>query len=128
MSDFRVDITEDNTDLILKATDNQIAKALEIIGSIGEDAAQALCPVDTDNLRLSLTHEVNTHKKEVTIGTDVRYAPHVEDGHVQEVGRYVPAIGKRLKKDFVPAKPFLRPAIQNNIPIFEQVIKEELSN
>ena len=128
MSDFRVDITEDNTDLILKATDNQIAKALEIIGSIGEDAAQALCPVDTDNLRLSLTHEVNTHKKEVTIGTDVRYAPHVEYGHVQEVGRYVPAIGKRLKKDFVPAKPFLRPAIQNNIPIFEQVIKEELSN
>lgn len=128
MSDFRVDITEDNTDLILKATDNQIAKALEIIGSIGEDAAQALCPVDTGNLRQNLTHDVNTHKKEVTIGTAVRYAPHVEYGHVQEVGRFVPEIGKRLKKGFVPAKPFLRPAIQNNIPVFKEIIKEELSN
>ena len=125
---FRVELIEDNTDLILKATDDQIERALEIIGSIAEDDAQGLCPVDTGNLRQSITHEVDRSNHEVTIGTAVRYAPHVEYGHKQEAGRYVPAIKKRLKKDFVPAKPYLRPAIQKNIPLFKDVIKEELSN
>lgn len=40
----------------------------------------------------------------VEIVNPVEYAPYVEYGHRQEPGRYVPAIGKRLKKSWVPGK------------------------
>lgn len=35
------------------------------------------------------------------IYNNIEYAPYVENGHRQEVGRYVPAIGKRLVRSFV---------------------------
>lgn len=38
---------------------------------------------------------------EITVSNNVHYAPYVEYGHRQEVGRFVPAIGKRLKKPWV---------------------------
>lgn len=37
----------------------------------------------------------------------VYYAPYVEFGHRQEVGRYVPAIKKRLVQPFVKKNPFM---------------------
>lgn len=46
----------------------------------------------------------------VYVGTNVYYAPYVEHGHRQTPGRFVPAIGKRLVRDFVPGVPFLFPA------------------
>ena len=50
----------------------------------------------------------------VYVGTPVEYAPFVELGHHQQPGRFVPAIGKRLKQSFVKGKPFLRPACENS--------------
>ncbi len=41
---------------------------------------------------------------EVTVSNPVEYAPYVEYGHRQQPGRYVPALGKRLKKAWVPGK------------------------
>lgn len=40
----------------------------------------------------------------VTISNHVEYAPYVEYGHRQEPGRFVPQIGKRLKKNFVEGR------------------------
>ena len=40
----------------------------------------------------------------VEIFNPVEYASYVEYGHAQEPGRYVPAIGKRLKASWVPGK------------------------
>lgn len=60
----------------------------------------------------------------VYIGTNVQYAPYVELGHSQEPGRYVPAIGKRLKADHVDARPFLRPACENNRDEIEKIIEK----
>lgn len=40
----------------------------------------------------------------VEIINNVHYASFVEYGHRQEVGRYVPAIGKRLKKPWVEGR------------------------
>lgn len=40
----------------------------------------------------------------VTIINPVKYASYVEYGHRQEPGRFVPALGKRLKKSFVPGQ------------------------
>jgi hypothetical protein len=63
----------------------------------------------------------------VVIGSNVAYAPFLELGHMQEPGRYVPAIGKRLKRDWVPPKPFLRPAIENHIDEYKEVLQTILS-
>lgn len=40
----------------------------------------------------------------IEVSNDVQYASYVEFGHRQTPGRYVPAIGKKLKKSWVPAK------------------------
>jgi hypothetical protein len=44
---------------------------------------------------------------EVTVFNPMEYASYVEFGHRQEPGRYVPAIGKRLKKSWVQGQFFL---------------------
>ena len=50
----------------------------------------------------------------------------IEFGHKQKKGRFVPAIGKRLVAEEVPAKPFLRPAIENYINEYKQIIENVL--
>lgn len=46
----------------------------------------------------------------VTLINPVKYASYVEHGHRQRPGRFVPVIGKRLKKKWVEGKHFLRKA------------------
>lgn len=50
------------------------------------------------------------------------YAPHVEFGHRQNVGQYVPAIGKRLVKSYVKGQHFLK----NNLKKQQSIFKEDL--
>lgn len=126
MADMSFEIKVDNTDAIIKATDEAIYNALDIIGNKAADYAAGLAPVDTSNLKNSMTSEVNQEEKAVYVGTDVEYAPFVEFGHHQEVGRYVPAIGKRLVREFVPAKPFLKPAIENHLDEYKHILESEL--
>lgn len=62
-------------------------------------------PVDTGNLRekwelLDVYKEGNTYV--ITLYNPTEYASFVEYGHSQQPGRYVPAIGKRLVRDWVP--------------------------
>ena len=126
MANFSFEIKVDNTDAIIKATDEAIYNALDIIGNKAADYAAALAPVQTGNLKNSMTSEVSQGEKAVYIGTAVEYAPFVEFGHHQQVGRYVPEIGKRLVRDFVPAKPFLKPAIQNHLDEYKNILETEL--
>ena len=127
MANIEVKITEDNVDKILQATDEAIYNALDIIGNKAADYAAGLCPADTGNLRNSITSEVDMGEKAVYVGTAVGYAPSVEFGHHQQVGRYVPQIGKRLVREFVPAKPFLAPAIENHLDEYKAIFEEELN-
>lgn len=120
------EIKVDNTDAIKKATNEAIYNALEIIGNKAADYAAGLAPVQTGNLKNSMTSEVNQEEKAVYVGTDVEYAPFVEFGHHQEVGRYVPAIGARLVREFVPAQPFLKPAIENHMDEYKHILETEL--
>lgn len=126
MANMSFEIKTDNTDAILKATDEAIYNALQTIGDKAADYAAGLAPVQTGNLKGSMESEVNQQEKAVYIGTAVEYAPYVEFGHHQEVGRYVPAIGKRLVKEFVPAQPFLKPAIQNHLDEYKNILETEL--
>ena len=116
----------DHSQEIINATNEAIYNALEIVGNKAADYAAGLAPVATGNLKNSMTSEVHEDEKAVYIGTDVKYAPPVEFGHRQQVGRYVPAIGKRLVREYVPAKPFLKPAIVNNLEEYKGIIESEL--
>ena len=62
----------------------------------------------------------------VYIGTNVEYAPYVEMGHHQQVGRYVPKLGKKLVQPYVKGKPFLKPAILNHLGEYKQIIENTL--
>jgi len=126
MANIEVKITNDNVKEILAATDEAIYNALEIIGNVAADYAAGLAPIAIGNLKNSMTSEVNQQEKAVYVGTAVEYAPFVEFGHHQEVGRYVPQIGKRLVREFVPAKPFLAPAIENHLDEYKDILESEL--
>ena len=78
-----------------------------------EGYAKQLCPVDTGNLRNSITHEQESENVEV-IGSPVEYAPFVEFGHHTASGSKV------------AEQPYLRPAFENHRAEIENVIKTEL--
>lgn len=126
MADMNFRLDNDNTDAIKKATAEAIYNALDIIGAKAADYAAALAPVQTANLKNSLTHQVVQEEQAVYVGTAVEYAPYVEFGHHQEVGRYVPAIERRLVRDYVPGKPFLKPAIENHLDEYKSILENEL--
>lgn len=86
-------------------------RAAEIIGGMAESYAKGLAPVDTGNLRNSITHEVDDGGRAVVIGTNVKYAPY------QELG---------APNAHVPAHPFLRPAIENHLMEYKAVLEGEL--
>ena len=71
-----------------------------------EAAAKAVAG-DNDGVA-KLLKDIVIHKAggcyTVEIINPVHYASYVEYGHRQEVGRFVPAIGKQLKKGWVPGK------------------------
>jgi hypothetical protein len=61
------------------------------------------------------------------VGYTAAYAPHVEYGHRQTPGRFVPAIGKRLKADYVPGQHFLRENVERQRFIFREDLKKALN-
>lgn len=71
---------------------------------------QSRTSVKTGTLRRSATYgdkKVEGNVQSIKVGYDSNQAPYAdayENGHKQQVGRYVPAIGKKLKKSFVPGR------------------------
>ena len=105
-------------------TEEMENKATECVASI-----QADTPVKTGTLKRSMTHsdvERNNGGWKVKVGSSIKYAEWVEDGHPQTPGRYVPAIGRRLKKSFVPGKHMIRDNVQRYQPLVEDSIKERI--
>lgn len=102
-------------------------RALEKMGGTAETYAKKACPVDTGRLKGSITHKLEG-KEAVYVGTNVEYAPYVELGHDQEPGRYVPAIGKRLVASHVDGKPFIRPAVEDHVSEYKEIVEKEFRN
>ena len=100
-------------DAILRELDRKMQKANEIIGGMAEGYAKGYAPVDTGNLRNSISHAADDNYRTVVIGTNVQYAPY------QELG---------APNAHVPAHPFLRPAAENHRDeyklILERILKE----
>ena len=112
---------------VLEELKRKKAQALEIIGGLAEGYAKRLCPTKTSNLKNSITHQQEGEDTEI-IGTNVKYAPYVELGHHQTPGRYVPAIKKRLVRDYVPGKPFLKPAAEGHQQEYGAIIDRVLKS
>ncbi len=91
--------------------DQAVLTAMADEGLDWRDDVRDNTPVDTGDLRRSweLTGpDKKGLKFEMDLANNLEYAEHVEYGHRQEPGRFVPAIGKRLKADFVPGSYMLR--------------------
>ena len=113
-----------NLYLVKAASKEAMVNAAISVGMLTSGYARDLCPVDTGRLQGSITHAYNDDGSQVTllVGTNVYYAPYVELGHHQQPGRYVPAIGKRLVRSWVPGKPFIRPSFENHRDEIEAII------
>jgi phage gpG-like protein len=136
-------ITQDNTEEVLAAVEQAITKAMTKIGIKAEKYAKALCPVGTvestgkkgyrgGTLRNSITFEVED--KEVAIGSNVEYAPYVELG----TGPYFTpppswetfqsTKGAGIGHGYVQARPYLRPAIEDHLSEYEDIVKGEFKS
>lgn len=100
----------DNSDEVKRAFSSASAQALEIIGLKAEGYAKLLCPVDTGNLRNSITHAQMDENTEV-IGTNVEYAPYVE-------------MGTQRSK----AQPYLKPAAEDHLDEYKAIVESTLKN
>ena len=86
-------------------------------------------PVVTGNLRRSITSgevELNGNEYGMTVGSSLSYARYVEEGHKQEVGKYVPAISKKLKKEFVPGNHVIKDSVDLYQPKLIKRIQERV--
>ena len=90
-------------------------KFLPKAGIVALGTAKRLAPIDLGILHGSLNYQVG--KDQVTIGTNINYAAHVEYGHKTRsmTGPQKPQAFSITKgTGFVAAQPYLRPAIDKN--------------
>ena len=101
----------DNSKEIIEAMQQATVRALEKCGLTAEGYAKKLAPVDTGNLRNSITHDVDDGEPAAYIGTNVEYAPYQELGTIH-----------------MKAQPFLKPAVAANANTYRKIIENELKN
>lgn len=107
---------EDLSDIVT-ATVNEIATNAKAATPVGK--------VNGGTLLNSIRTEVSG--SEGRVGYVAKYAPHVEYGHRQTPGRYVPAIGKRLKASYVPGQHFFKPVVERERTAFQRRVQEAVS-
>ena len=129
-----VDFT-DNSKEVLTAFQKAAVRALEKCGLVAEGYAKRLCPVDTGNLRNSISHKVDTEEPAAYIGTNVSYAPYVElaTGIYAEGGRPTPWVYQDDNGNWHwtrgnKAQPFLKPAVADHPQTYRNIIEDELKN
>lgn len=107
---LNVNITN-NIPEVIRTKNEAIARGLEKIGLTAERYAKGYAPVDTGRLRNSISHYRDHDGDAVIIGTNVEYAIY------QEFGTH------RMK-----GTPFLRPAVNNHLNEYKNIIKSELKS
>ena len=101
----------DNSEEIANDIKSALLLGLETCGLVAEGYAKKLAPVDTGNLRNSITHTVDDGEPAAYIGTNVEYAPYVCLGTIH-----------------MKAQPFLKPAVAANANEYRKIIENELKN
>lgn len=138
-----VDITENNIEEVLNELNNSIEKVLTMVGIKAEKYAKARCPVGTvkstgkkgyrgGTLRNSITFVVDGN--EVSIGSNVEYAPYVELGTgpyfeaPPEWEQFTTKKGSGEGSGYVKPRPYLKPAIVDHISEYKRIIENELGS
>lgn len=123
-----------NLSTVLKATDEALARAAEIIGGKAEsnakievtravyDTPESPNYVRTGNLRNEITHTTEDNGHTVVLASPTEYAPYVELG----TGRSSSASGGAGVFKGMAPRPFIRPAIEKYKDKYKQVLENEL--
>lgn len=127
-----IDIT-DNSGIVREEFQAAVLRALEKCGLTAEGYAKLLCPVDTGNLRNSITHQVDEGEPAVYIGSASEYAAYVElgTGKYYPGGRPTPWVYQDAKGNWhlthgQRAQPYLKPAVADHAGQYHTIIEEEL--
>lgn len=125
----------DNSKEMLAAFQAAAVRALEKCGLTAEGYAKQLCPVDTGNLRNSITHQVDETEPAAYIGTNNEYAAYVElgTGKYYPGGRPTPWVYQDAKRNWhmthgQRAQPYLKPAVADNVQTYKDIIEGEMRN
>ena len=122
---------DDHSDEVLSALDAAIARGLEKCGLVAEGYAKKLCPVDTGNLRNSITHTVaDVNEQAAYVGSNTEYAAYVElgtgvfyPGGRQTPWVYTDAKGNTHMTHGQRAKPYIKPAVADHTPQYQKSSK-----
>ena len=123
----------DNSKEVLEAMQQSAVRALEKCGLTAEGYAKKLCPVDTGNLRNSITHTVDEEEPAAYIGSNAEYSAYVELGTGKYVsgGRPTPWVyqdekGNGHRTHGQKAQPYLKPAVADHSNTYRKIIEDEL--
>ena len=126
-NDYSADVLNEFHDAVLRA--------LERCGEQAEGYAKDLAPVDTGNLRNSISHTVDEDEPAVYIGSNTSYAPYVElaTGIYADGGRPTPWVYQDENGNWHwtrgnKAQPFLKPAVADHAQTYRNIIEDELKN
>ena len=132
---MKIDVKmEDHKPEILEAMKEQIQGALEAIGSDASATAADRAPVDTGNLKNSISYAVDGNT--VYIGTNVSYAVYHElgtgihaslGGGRQDPWSFQDKDGNWHKTQGVTAKHFLKFGVEAHASEYAEIIKQYLS-
>ena len=127
---------EDHSAEVYKELEAACQRALEKCGLVAEGHAKKLCPVDTGNLRNSITHIVtDSGERAAYVGTNSEYGVYVEcgTGVYYPGGRQTPWVYQDAKGDWhlthgQRAQPFIKPAVAEHGEQYRKIIEAELKN
>ncbi|OHW62172.1 hypothetical protein EUAN_12410 [Andreesenia angusta] len=91
--------------------DEEIRKGMDEVGFEMRDIARDEAPYATGTLKRSIKFDGTEREGETykaVLYSNLEYAPHVEYGHRQEVGKYIPALGKTLVKRYIKGFYFMQ--------------------
>jgi HK97 gp10 family phage protein len=125
---------EDHSAEVYKELEAACQRALEKCGLVAEGYAKKLCPVDTGNLRNSITHTVaDNGERAAYVGTNSEYGVYVEcgTGIYYPGGRQTPWVYQDEKGDWhlthgQRAKPYIKPAVADHSAQYNRIIEQEL--
>ena len=128
------------TDNSKEVSDNikaALLRGLETCGLVAEGYAKKLAPVDTGNLRNSITHMIDEQEPSAIIGSNNSYAAYVELGTGIYAegggGRPTPWVYQDAKGNWHytrgnKAQPFLKPAAADHAGQYRDILESELKN